>query len=529
MPTESQIVVDYVSPDRRGGQGNQKVPIASYTLALLSAQTPPTIAGCRVVRRVHDEQASGPYRPETAQPDILCLTYLTTGALRAYDLSDQARRTTSHAGAPIVVIHGGVHATSLPLEALLHAQFVVRGEIGPASQAALLEKAWQMRTDPSLKGTFRMAETTKTIRRPLADWSWMDPKRNLLPFPTTQTSAGCPFRCEFCSVTQVFGAAMRTIDRDDIYRQLCQFKAGSIIPVIDDNFLQGVQPSHVNHCISVAVMMRDLGLSWVTEVTIRTIIEAEAKIRRGDHSYALPKGKSLVEFFAEHGCRGFFFGIEQIGETKDSLTLKKSRPQSETVELIRRCQNNGIAVLGAFVLGVGPEETPDYAKRLLEFAVEKARLDFAQFSINTPMPGAQNFLTGLRDGTIFDFNWELYDAEHCVISHSIMKPEELESVHNWLCREFYAHKSIISRYRPTGLIEPGLWKRWPIGIGANLALHGNHRGWNNRLANSVRPPVVPHPHPTVLAQVEESLNGRGAVDLFNITRPDGISEVLPAG
>jgi hypothetical protein len=171
VSTERTIVIDYVLPDRRHSQGVQKAPLSSYTLALLLAQTPRELLGCSVTARVHDEQARGPYDPALSQPDILCLTYLTTGAPRAYDLSDRARRAKSHSGAPIKVIHGGVHATSLPREALLHAHVAIRGEVTPDYQAHILQRALEM--DAGDHDIMRLPNPPDVITRPPADWSWM--------------------------------------------------------------------------------------------------------------------------------------------------------------------------------------------------------------------------------------------------------------------------------------------------------------------------------------------------------------------
>ena len=515
MSSERQIVVDYVLPDRRHSDKKQRAPLSSYTLALLKAQTPATVLGCNVVARVHDEQSHGPYDPATACPNILALTYLTTGAPRAYALSDAAFGARSHDGEPIKVVHGAVHATSLPLEAIQHANVVVRGEITPAFQRQILERALRMGADE--KAVVRLARPPSELIRPPADWSWMRPKDYILA-PVVQTSVGCPFGCDFCSVTQVFGAGMRAVSEECLQAELDTLPRKRILAIIDDNFLQGVQPRYIEHCLRVADRLRERGFRWVTEVTVKTLVEAQKRTAESR------SGFDLIGAFAERGCRGLFLGIETISENGG---LKKSQNIEDAVQLVRHCQSHGIGILGAFVLGLAPDETTDYAKRLLEFAIETVRLDFAQFSINTPMPGARNFVRGVRDGAIFNYDWELYDAEHCVMMHPRMSPLELEDSHRWLYREFYRYRSIASRYDllPLLSLSPAAWRRTAIGLPVNFLLHRSNRNWTDRLDCAAPRAVLAEPDPAVLDQLQHAVvssrNRDG--DLYDAHRPDPLS------
>jgi radical SAM superfamily enzyme YgiQ (UPF0313 family) len=342
--------------------------------------------------------------------------------------------------------------------------------------------------------------------------------------PVIQSWGGCPFPCEFCSVTEVFGASMRAVSEESLREELSRLPKGMMLPIIDDNFLQGIQPRHIDHTLRVAAILHEMGFKWATEVTVRTLIDAQKKL-----DVERP-GFDLIQYYAEHGCRGLFFGIETIEE--DGAGLSKARSASETCELIRRCHANGLGVLGAFVLGVGANETPDSAKRLLEFSVEEARVDFAQFSINTPMPGARNFLTGIRDGNIFDFDWERYDAEHCVMHHPRMSPSVLEETHRWLYNTFYSYANIKRRYDllPLLTFSPGVWRRLRICVPVNLLLHKTNQSWNNRLDASAPHEIVPDAHPIVMEQVRQALgpDPLRPGDLFNVHKRDSLDVPISA-
>ncbi len=513
MTSNTQFKITYVLPDRRRGQGGMLSPIASLGLAQLVAQTPTTLDGCEVVVHVHDELAAGTYDVRTDRPDFLAFSSLTTGALRAYQIADEAAQLRSLNGRPILSLMGGVHATSLPLEALNHVNVVVRGEC----PAELLEFAFcdLLNRDAAYRQVLRLKSPSHQISRPPAVWDWLDRSRYILP-NVTQSSAGCPFHCSFCSVTEVFGARMRAVCYDVLEQEISSMPRfsgilRSPVAIIDDNFLQGVQPAHVEHVLEVCRIFKRNRHTWVTEITVRTLIEAQDRLDREYNQNGKFKKVDLVETFAESGCRGLFFGIESV--EAEGTGLLKSRAMDETLSLIKKCHANGIAVLGAFVLGVGAEEDAAYYKRILDFAIDKAQLEYAQFSINTPMPGARNFLDAVKKGDILDWNWEHYDAEHCVMRHPKLSMTQLEDIHRTCYNEFYQWRSIAARtIAPLIALAPGAVRRLVPSIPVNAALSRANHGWNNRTDRFGRAAPVETPVPEAVQQVKLA-DGK---DLFNV-------------
>jgi len=496
MHSDRNIVIDFVRPDIRHADVKRRAPLASYSLALLMGQTPDEIMGARVTKRVHDEQAKGPYSVADARPNLLCLSYLTTGAMRAYQISSEAMATRSHDGEAIRVLHGGVHATNLPNEAIKFCHTIVRGEMSPEFQKHVFEQAVSDK-EPQ-KRVLRMDELPQTIRRPVADWSWMN-RGDYLLAPSVQTSVGCPFHCDFCSVTEVFGSKMRVVDEECLGRELDQHKRGTTVAIVDDNFLQGTQQKHIERCLAVIGMLRVRGLKWVAELTVKTLSDVWKKLRQTE-----PK-IDIIEKFAQSGCLGLYFGIESVNEQKKSLS--KQSTNKDTIELIDACHQHGLGVLGAFVVGVSSDETPDDFKRMLDFAILDAKIDFAQFSINTPMPGAANFLSAYRDDRIINYDWELYDAEHCVMSHPLMSKETMEEGLQWLYREFYSYRSALKRYNPISLISlnPLLWRRFMLGLSAGPYLRRTAIKWIERLKGASGREPVGEPDPTVTEHILEAL------------------------
>jgi putative transposase len=226
---------------------------------------------------------------------------------------------------------GGIHPTALPQEALRHADAVVCGETPPELQREVL--AWIV---GALDGKSRPRQFTlggprpEILARPCPDFSWMRPRDYLLP-QVLHTSVGCPYNCSFCTATRIYGGRMRPVAQELIERDVAALGRG-LVAIIDDNFL-AQRP--YDHARKVCAILRRHRRQWVAELTARDLWQ-EAE---------------LIPLFAASGCYGVYIGIESVREK-----LPKGLHPHEYRDLVSRCHDNGLLVLGAFVFGVGEEE-----------------------------------------------------------------------------------------------------------------------------------------------------------------------------
>jgi radical SAM superfamily enzyme YgiQ (UPF0313 family) len=426
------------------------------SLGLLKAMTPPTLDGYDLVPRCWDEVCMGGYDVAKRAPDLLCLSSLTTSAARAYHIAGEARDVSGVGGKPIQIAMGGIHATALPREALAHVDAVALGETAPSTLRGML--SWLIAQRPAggaEKRAFEMRPDAAAEPRPLPDWSWAPAKGYLAPW-SMQTSVGCPFDCSFCSVTFVYGSHHRALPYEEIEQEAARFGRKGTGVVIDDNFLPNKLGEHAKR---VCEMFQRHKVKWVTELTALTLYN---------------NAKELIPLFARSGCRGLYLGIESI-----SGSLSKSMDTRRYTDLVKRCHDYGIGVLGAFVFGVGPEETPDTFERTAEWGIQ-AKLDLAQFSINTPEPGARDFESAVRGGLITDWNWEHYDGAHPVrrfehISQEAMY-QGLRNAFEW----FYSARGAWRRLSPD-LLETARWTYWRRSLfmaAVNKYLSGTQKLWH---------------------------------------------------
>ncbi|HEY3284293.1 MAG TPA: radical SAM protein [Armatimonadota bacterium] len=451
------------------------------TLGTFLAQTPLVVGGREVVACAYDEQVSGPIDLSKDPPHILAITALTTSARRAFELASEARDVVCDDGKPPLVIMGGVHATFLPRECGRHVDIVYRGRCDGNALAELLEFA------AAERGTGRRHilgdQWTKRIRagmtpkdwrllygergraegemdRPSIRWDWRNPRNYLLPW-SIQTSVGCRFDCDFCSVYNQNGKRQRNLRYDTLHRELAALESGRrVVAFTDDNFLPDRRGAHAR---AVCDITRDLGVHWVTELTPTNLTP------------------ETIDLFAASGCRGLFFGVEDINGG-----YSKSLSALSLTDHVHRCQDRGIAVLGAFIFGAHEPVDPGIFERTVEFS-ERVGFDVAQFSINTPEPGAPAFLQAVEAGLITDWDWEKYDAEHPVRRFRGITQDQMYFGIRNAYRWFYSLPSISKRlfghssWRLLGarLSAPRLRSVLQM-LGANAYLAGTARGWNNR-------------------------------------------------
>ena len=163
----------------------------AYPLAIptLIALTPPE----HEVRVVDENISAIDYNMDV---DLVGISVMTGFVKRAYGIADRFQQKG------VKVVLGGIHASMCPEEALEHSDAVVIGEAEHVWHKLLMDAE-----TGKLRKTYRAeskADLTKGVmpQRRFLDWS------NYL-IDIVQTTKGCPFHCEFCSVYSYDGQKIR--------------------------------------------------------------------------------------------------------------------------------------------------------------------------------------------------------------------------------------------------------------------------------------------------------------------------------
>ncbi len=339
-------------------------------------------------------------------PDIVVIQVYITNAFRAYKIADHYRSNG------IYVCLGGLHVTSLPAEAMLHADSIFTG---PA------EESW-----PLFLNDFRNREAKKVytsiertlhnippIRRDLI-------KRNLYLVPNSiVVSRGCPHHCSFCYKDAFFdgGKSFYTQQTDDALREIERLP-GRHLYFLDDHLL-----GNQKFAVSLFEGMKGMNRVFQGASTIDAIL-------RG----------SLIAKAAEAGLRSVFIGFETLSNQNLIQSNKKQNIGKDYEEAIKRLHSLGIMINGSFVFGLDSDDK-DVFKRTVDWAVANS-LTTCTFHILTPYPGTELYKSMQNEGRILHNNWDLYDTRNVVYKTIGLNEIELKAGYDWAYQSFYSWKNI---------------------------------------------------------------------------------------
>jgi len=210
-----------------------------------------------------------------------------------------------------------------------------------------------------------------------------------------QFSRGCPFNCEFCNVTALFGHRVRFKTAEQIIDELDSLYdmgwRGQIF-FVDDNFI-GNKAYLKSHLLPALIQWQ----KGKKQIPFNT----EASVNLADD-------EPLMEMMVQAGFDSVFIGIEtpdEEGLTECNKRQNKNRDLIESVKLIQRA---GLQVQGGFIVGFD-SDTPSIFQRQIEF-IQKSGIVTAMVGILNAPPGTGLFermkkegrLTGLITGDNVD-------------------------------------------------------------------------------------------------------------------------------
>ncbi len=410
------------------------------------------------------------------EPDLVVIQVYITSARRAYRLADHYRARGAY------VVLGGLHVTSLPLEAAAHADTIFIGP-GEDTWPAFLADFAAGRPRPVYRSMVRTLDGLPPIRRDLI-------KRHLYLVPNSiVVSRGCPHLCDFCYKEAFFegGRGFYTQRVDDALAEIERLP-GRHLYFLDDHLF-----GDVRFASALFDGMRGMGRLWQAAGTVSSILRP-----------------GLLEKAAACGLRSLFVGFETLNEDALRGQHKVQNLHRNYGAAIRRLHDLGVMVNGSFVFGMD-EDGPDVFGRTVDWAVSQG-IETATFHILTPYPGTALFARMEAQRRLLHRDWDRYDTRHAVFRPARMTPAALESGYWRAYRDFYRWGSILrgarTHDRPIDALRHGVyaagWKKfeplWDTVIRAKRlaamlpVLEGTLSGFGLRTRRlGVSRPAVPAP------------------------------------
>ena len=378
--------------------------IPPLSLAYVAAVTPST---WKV--KIADEN----FAPiEYEEADLVGISAFTSNINRAYEIAAAYRRRKTK------VIIGGIHASMLPEEVLKYADAVVVGEaegiwgkiVEDFENNCLAEKYFGPRLD--------LSNNTIKPRRDLLDQRYF--------FHSIQTSRGCPFDCNFCSVSKYLGKNFRQRPARDVLDELQDITSDYVF-FLDDNLIGHSAESRKRAAdIFKGMLEGDLHKKWWMQTSIDSADD-----------------EGVLKLAAEAGCMFAFIGFETISDSnlkkmKKGINLKIGVENYRKV--IDKFHKYGIGVIGAFVIG-NNHESPAYYRELASFLVHSG-IDVVQLAILTPLPGTDLMEQIQKKDRLlyknFPEDWVKYRLSYVVRDPEGVDPETIYIGDNYIKNYIYS-------------------------------------------------------------------------------------------
>ena len=322
--------------------------------------------------------------------DVVAISMmLTTQVKRGWAIADAYRAK----GIP--VMFGGISTMLHAEETLQHADSIFLGESeGRSAQVIEDLKNGKLKKVYNYMGNQPDIALVGPARRDLY-------KRELYNHKGVQmvdlfhASRGCRFSCYPCAVSYLGGRCFRPRPIDKTIADLETIDNNRLF-IVDNSLAQNKQ--------------------WEMDL-FREMIPLKKKWI----SHTIEDDPQVLDLAAQAGA---WYVYQAVYDTSDYIK-----------ERVKRYHDYGIGVEGTILFGLD-NQTEDDILRLIDFLL-KIDLDLAEFTILAPFPHTKAYDDLMRQGRIFDHDWDHYNAGQVVYQPKHMSPERLQELYEYAWKAFY--------------------------------------------------------------------------------------------
>jgi radical SAM superfamily enzyme YgiQ (UPF0313 family) len=333
---------------------------------------------------------------------------MTRMAARAYQMADAARAAGSY------VVMGGPHVTEVPDEPLgrdgspRHVDAIALGEadatwpqiVADAANNKLREVYAPLdAAGKEIKPTLldypripwdRIDLTQFNLIGKLPSWARYILRRvgmtwKSLYIVPMESGRGCPYGCDFCTVTGFFGDSIRFRSNESVVEELLLLKErakreGGKLGVffIDDNFAINMKRTKE---LLREIIARDAVVPWVAQISINLLRDEE-----------------LLDLISASGGRWIFIGLESIDTENLKGVNKGFNKPNQYAPTLQRLADRGIYAITSFIFGMDGD-TPGVAKRTTD-AIDSWPPGLPVFGLLTPYPATPLYDRLLEEGRL---------------------------------------------------------------------------------------------------------------------------------
>ncbi len=348
-----------------------------------------------------------------APVDLVALSFMSHQASRAYQISEEFRKRRR------TVVMGGFHVTLAPEECLEHCDSIVFGEA---------EGVWSKLLDDASAGKLKRRYVSQELSDlkgiPVPRYDIINLKRYRIPNLPAQTTRGCPYGCNYCEVTQVYGRKFRhrpPAEVEEEVREIVSVTGRRSIYFVDDIF-----NANRSHALEVMERILPLKIKWTCLCTANVGSDPQ-----------------LLDMMQRSGCNHINIGMETVNSENLKLINKKQNHTDKYHEQFAEIRKRGIEYSLNVIFGLDGDTLDSFRATLDLLKSYKAPMAFA--FILAPRVGLEIRKQMMSEDRLLHSDWARYTSYECVFQPKNMTPQELEEGFWRFQREFYSLPSIARR------------------------------------------------------------------------------------
>lgn len=377
--------------------------------------------------------------------DIAWADYvLLTGMVVQKDSMQAVLKRCLAADVPTVV--GGPFASSYPdAPELKFASSVVIGEL--EVEQLIRSLVYDMEQGDGLQRRYKSTDKPLMACSPVPRFDLL--QRRAYCSVAIQVNRGCPYRCEFCNVRQLFGEHSRCKSPAQVVAELDAIYAtghyGNIF-IVDDNFSGNPKK---------AVEVLRAIISWQEAHGFPFLFYTQVDIGLGSTKKWSTKMRKLM---VQAGFFAVFIGFETTSQAALAEVGKRQNLGVDQVAAVQRLRRSGLLVFGGYIVGFDHDELgsfdpddmdsfdPDNPGSFVraKAAIDACAIDFAMVGMLIAFPGTELYERLKAEGRL------VQEAGVDQFGITNMVPRQMSSLElvrgfRWMLEELYSPRQFFSR------------------------------------------------------------------------------------
>jgi len=301
----------------------------------------------------------------------------------------------------------------------------------------------------SPQSIYKSTEFADVHKTPVAKWDLINLEDYL--YTVVQYSRGCPYLCDFCDVTALFGRLPRTKKPEQIIEELnVILSQGKVEQVLfaDDNLIgnKNVLKKELLPALIEWRRNHPYAPGFATQVTIN-----------------LADDKELAEMMLEAGFRYILIGIESVDEDSLIAMKKKQNTRRNLLKDIQYLHDLGYIIMGTFIVGLDSDKSTVFDD-VIKF-IEESGIVLSIINILKAPPGTELYDRMKKENRLLPLFKFGEDTTNVI---PLMEIDELKNGYAKVINRIYSPESVHKRvlkyfeFNRTFHVKYPLKRKWKI-------------------------------------------------------------------